>query len=125
MTLALWEADNLDARHVAILIMNPDPLSADELDHMVRLLGSAQAAEWLSSYVIRQHSEKERLYLKWMQAEDRWAVCAGWGLTSSRIKQNPAGLDIPSLLNRIEKKMPNAVPEVQWTVNFWLAGICI
>ena len=34
-------------------------------------------------------------------------------------------MDVVALLNRIEKEMPKAVPEVQWTMNNTLAAIGI
>jgi hypothetical protein len=34
-------------------------------------------------------------------------------------------LDLPALLDRIEKEMPKAMPEVQWTMNNTLAAIGI
>ena len=33
------------------------------------------------------------------------------------------GLDLPALLDRIEKEMPKAKPEVQWTMNNTLGAI--
>ena len=35
------------------------------------------------------------------------------------------GLDLPALLDRIEKEMPKATPEVQWTMNNTLVAIGI
>jgi hypothetical protein len=34
-------------------------------------------------------------------------------------------LDLPALLDRIEKEMPKAMPEVQWTMNNTLGAIGI
>lgn len=123
--LALWETGILDARLVAILLIKPKSLSADELDRMVRSVGSAQEADWLNSYIVRQHPEKESLRLRWLADDDRWAARAGWDLTSERIGKSPDGLDLPGLLDRIESEMAGAAPETQWTMNFCLAGIGI
>ena len=35
------------------------------------------------------------------------------------------GLDLPALLDRIEKELPKAKPEIQWTMNFTLGAIGI
>ena len=35
------------------------------------------------------------------------------------------GLDLAALLDRIESEVADAAPEVQWTMNFCLAGIGI
>ena len=46
--------------------------------------------------------------------------------TASRVNKKAAdGLDLPALLDRIEKEMPKATPEVQWTMNNTLGAIGI
>jgi 3-methyladenine DNA glycosylase AlkD len=125
LAMALWETGNIDARLLAILLINPKKLSGDELDRMVRSVGFAQVADWLNSYVVRKYPDKETLRHRWMAEEDPWAARAGWSLTSERIGKNPEGLDLPALLDRIESEMRDAAPEAQWTMNFCLAGIGI
>ena len=95
------------------------------MDRMVRSARFAQLADWLNSYVVKEHPDKEALRQTWMEDEDPWAARAGWSLTSERISKSPEGLDLPALLNRIESEMTNAAPETQWTMNFCLAGIGI
>jgi 3-methyladenine DNA glycosylase AlkD len=82
-------------------------------------------ADWLNSYVVKNHADKEKLRLKWLAAKDRWTARAGWFLTSSRINAKAEGLNLAALLDRIESEMPGAAPEVQWTMNNCLAGIGI
>ena len=123
--LALWKTGNVEARLLAILIIKPKSLARDELDQMVRSLDFVQVADWLNSYVVKQHPEKEALRQAWMKDKDRWAARAGWSLTSERIAKSPDGLDLPALLDRIEREMGSAAPEVQWTMNGCLAGIGI
>jgi 3-methyladenine DNA glycosylase AlkD len=125
LAIALWETGNIDARLLAILLINPKNLSGDELDRMARSVGFAQVADWLNSYVVRKYPDKETLRRKWMADDDPWAARAGWSLTSERIGKNPEGLDLPALLDRIESEMGGAAPEAQWTMNFCLAGIGI
>ena len=100
-------------------------LHPSKLDRMVRSATTAQIADWLNSYVVKNHPDKETLRTKWMAADDPWAARAGWNLTSGRIAKSPEGLDLPALLDRIESEMPDAVPAVQWTMNACLAGIGI
>ena len=125
MALALWETGNVDARLLAILLIKPKNLSSTELDRMVRSATFAQVADWLNSNVVKHHPDKEALREAWMAADDPWAARAGWSLTSERIAKSPEGLDLPALLERIESEMGGAAPEVQWTMNFCLAGIGI
>jgi len=125
LALELWETGNIDARFVAVLLMKPDSLTRDELDRLVRSTDFAHNADWLNSYVVKNHPDNEALRQKWMKEKHPWAARAGWNLTSIRIGKNPDGLDLPALLDRIESEMAKAAPEVQWTMNFCLAGIGI
>ena len=51
---------------------------------------------------------------------------ARWKLTAGRINKNAAAdLDLLTLLDRIEKEIPKAKPEVRWTKNNTLAAIGI
>ncbi|MBK9373189.1 MAG: DNA alkylation repair protein [Holophagales bacterium] len=125
LALALWETGNIDARLLATLVIEPRKLSGGEMDRMVRSVGFAQLADWLSSYVLKEHPEKEALRQAWMADDDPWAARAGWGLTAGRIARSPEGLDVPALLARIESEMGGAASEVQWTMNATLAAIGI
>jgi 3-methyladenine DNA glycosylase AlkD len=125
LALGLWNTGNIDARLLAILLIQPKKLSANELDGMVRSATFAQLADWLNAYVVKQHPDKEVLRQKWLADTNSWAARAGWSLTSERVSKNPDGLELSALLGRIEAEMPNAAPEVQWTMNACLAGIGI
>ncbi len=125
LALALWETGNIDARLLAILLIKPKTLSADEMDRMVRSVTFVQVADWLNAYVVKQHPDKETLRQGWMVDDDPMAARAGWSLTTERVGKSPEGLDLPALLDRIESEMGNAPPEVQWTMNNTLAEIGI
>lgn len=131
LALALWETGNLDARLLAILVLEPRRLSAGELEGMVRAATFGWLADWLNSYVVKEHPDKETLRQRWMGmktalgSQDSWLARAGWSLTSGRINGSPQGLDLEALLDRIENEMPAAAPETQWTMNNCLAGIGI
>jgi 3-methyladenine DNA glycosylase AlkD len=125
LAIALWETGNVDAQFLAILVMKPKNLSAEQMDRMVRSVSFAHVADWLNSYVVKKHADKETLRQKWMTEKNPWAARAGWSLTSERIAKSPEGLDLAALLDRIESEMADTAPEVQWTMNFCLAGIGI
>jgi 3-methyladenine DNA glycosylase AlkD len=125
LAMALWKTGNIDARLLAILVMQPKKLTTGDLDRLVRSLDFSHVADWLNSYVVKNHPDKDSLRQQWMAADDPWAARAGWSLTSERIAKNPKGLDLAALLDRIESEMAGAAPEVQWTMNFCLAGIGI
>jgi len=123
--LKLWATGNIDARLLALLVIEPQRLSREELDAMVRDPGYVQVFDWLDSYVVRKHADKEALRLKWLADENPWAARAGWSLTAERIGKQPEGLDLPGLLDRLEREMAAAPSETQWTMNNSLAGIGI
>ncbi len=125
LALALWGTRNIDAQFLAILLMKPENLSADEMDRTVRSVTFVEVADWLNSYVVKHHPDKETLRLAWMGTDDPMAARAGWSLTAGRVVKSPEGLDLPALLDRIESEMRNAAPEVQWTMNCTLAEIGI
>jgi 3-methyladenine DNA glycosylase AlkD len=125
LALALWDTGNCDAQLLAILLMKSDKLSAKEMDRLVKSATFSHVADWLMSYVVKNHADKETLRQKWLAAKNRWQARAGWALTASRAAKNADGLDLPALLDRIEMEMPDAAPEVQWTMNTCLAEIGI
>jgi 3-methyladenine DNA glycosylase AlkD len=123
--MELWKTGNLDARLLAMLVIKPKRLSADELERMVKAATFEWLADWLNNYVVKQHPEKEALRQKWMATDDTMAARSGWSLTSERVEKNPEGLDAPGLLDRLEAEMKDAAPPVQWTMNSTLANIGI
>lgn len=125
LALELWETGNLDAQFLATLVVDVKKLSAKELDRMVRSISYVRVADWLNSYVVSKHPDKEALRVKWMAAKDRWAARSGWHLTGERVAKSPDGLDLPGLLDRIEAELADAAPDVQWTMNNTLANIGI
>ena len=125
LALSLWETGNVDAQFLATLLIQPKKLSAKEMDRMVRSISYVRVADWLNSYVLRQHPDKEALRRDWMAADDRWAARAAWDLTAERVAKSPDGLDLPALLARIESEMAGADSEVQWTMNNTLANVGI
>ena len=125
LALSLWKTGNVDAQFLSALLIEPKKLSTKEVDRMVRSLTFVRVADWLIAYVVRKHPDKESLRQEWMTSENHWTARAAWDLTAERVGKSPEGLDIIGLLDRIEAEMPDADPEVQWTMNNTLAGIGI
>src|SRR5436305_1552470 len=100
LALSLWKTGNIDAQFLATLLIKVNLLSADEMERMVKSVTFTWVAEWLHSYVVKQHADKETLRKKWMTSDDRWAARAGWQLTAGRVVMRPEGLDLAALLER-------------------------
>lgn len=125
LALALWKTANIDARLLAILLMNPKRLSAEELERLVRSVDFVCVADWLNAYIVKKHPEREALRQRWLADDHPWVARAAWSLTNERITKSPEGLDAAAILDRIESELAEAAPEPQWTMNFCLAGIGI
>ena len=125
LALGLWETEILDARMLAILIMDPKELTASEVNKLVRSCKYEGVADWLRNYVVKKHPDSEALRVKWMQAKQPMAARAGWGLTWERVAKSPEGLELEALLDRIEAEMSEAPELIKWYMNFCLAEIGI
>jgi 3-methyladenine DNA glycosylase AlkD len=119
--LDLWQSGNLEAMFLATLIMKPNLLSEEELERMVALVTYEWLADWLMSYVVKQHPCKESMRQRWMESSHPMLARAGWSLTTERVVKNPEGLNLEALLDRIEREMGTAPSPAQWTMNFCLA----
>lgn len=124
LALQLWGTGNLEAQMLAAILLKPKDLSANELDALTRSTSCAQVAEWMNSYVVAQHPDRESLRKKWMASKEPWTARAGWHLTAAIVNKGAGNeLDLDALLDRIEKEMPKAKPEVKWTMNNTLMAI--
>jgi 3-methyladenine DNA glycosylase AlkD len=130
LALPLWKTGIIDAQLLALLLIDAKQLSTKDLDTMVREARFAWVADWFNAYVVKEQPQdvKESLRVKWMKDKDGWAARAGWNLTASKINtgaKEALELDQEALLDRIEKELPKAPPETQWTMNNTLAAIGI
>ena len=76
LAMSLWQTGNADAQLLATLLIKPKDLSATEVDQLVRSVAFSHVADWLISYIVKQHPDKETLRQKWMTTDDRWAARA-------------------------------------------------
>jgi 3-methyladenine DNA glycosylase AlkD len=124
----LWASGNTDAMLLATLLMKPKQLSSSDLDRLVSSISYFYVADWLGSYVIKAHPDKESKREKWMNSKHEMTKRVGWSLTAERIAKNPNGLDIPKLLDRLEKEMPKKPNPPKWTMNIgeqWPMNVCL
>jgi 3-methyladenine DNA glycosylase AlkD len=121
----LWETDDSAARLLAILICRPKAFGHTELDTMLREARTPKVHDWLVNYVVKKNPHAEELRLAWSADPDPVVAGAGWALTTERVAKNPAGLDLPGLLDTIEADMKDAPDRLQWAMNHCLAQIGI
>ena len=126
--LELWETGFLEARLVAVLIMRPKELSVDQLKMLVQTATYWHLADWVNSYLVKQHPEKEALRNAWLSLnanEEPWLARTAWSLTTERVSKSPDGLDIAGVLKRIDNELANAPEPARWTMNFCLGELGI
>ena len=117
----LWNTNIMEAQLTAILLLKPDELSMDELNHFVETISFDYVADWFNAYVVNKHPDKNKLMKLWIDSDNKWALRSAWSIMANNIVRGADGLDLEKLLNQIEKEMPKVQPEVQWTMNFALA----
>lgn len=121
----LWRTGNTAARLVALLVLRPRDIPADQLDAMLREARVPKVHDWLVSYVVKKSPHAEQLRVRWFADSDVVVASAGWSLTSERVARTPDGLDLPGLLDLIEAHMADAPERLQWAMNHTLAQIGI
>ena len=72
LAMFLWETGNIDAQFLAILLIKLKALSAGEVDRMVRSVAFEEVADWLISYVVKKHADKESLRSSGWRPKIRW-----------------------------------------------------
>ena len=91
---------------------------------MVREIGSPKLLGWFVTNVVKASRHAEHLRTNWKD-EDDLVGRAGWSLTTERVVKKPEGLDLPALLDQIEREMKQAPEHKQWAMNHCLAEIGI
>lgn len=121
----LWATEQTGPRLLAILICTPREFTADQLDAMLRQTEVPKVNDWFVNYVIKKSPLAEEMRLRWFEDADPTVAAAAWSLTAQRVMKSPAGLDLPALLDIIEREMKQAPPRLQWAMNETLAQIGI
>lgn len=121
----LWATGETPARLLALLICTPREFTADELDAMRREPLPPKVDDWYVNYVLKKSPHAEELRLRWFDDADPTVAAAAWSLTTVRVTKDSAGLDLPHLLDLIERDLKDAPSRLQWAMNETLANIGI
>ena len=123
LALELWETGNIDARMLAILLMEPEKLSKVDLLELAGSIRFTRVSDWFDSYVLKRHPNKDEFREDWMNSPNPMVARSGWSLTYQNIGESPDELDLAGTLDRIENDLASSPPEVQWTMNLALTYI--
>jgi 3-methyladenine DNA glycosylase AlkD len=121
----LWATGETPARLLALLICRPRDFTADELDAMLRETRPPKVNDWFVNYVVKKTPLAEELRLRWFDDADPTVAAAAWSLTTVRVMKDADGLDLPHLLDLIERDLKDAPSRLQWAMNETLANIGI
>ena len=113
------------ARLLALLLCRPSAFDADELDAMLRETRPPKVNDWFVNYVAKKTPLAEELRVRWFEDPDPTVAAAAWSLTTVRVAKGGEGLDLPDLLDRIERELADAPARLQWAMNETLATIGI
>ncbi|UZN01508.1 DNA alkylation repair protein [Cellulomonas sp. S1-8] len=125
LAVDLWGSGDTAGRLVAILVARPRLYGAAELDAMLRDARVPKVHDWLVGYVVKKSPHVEELRSAWFADPDPVVASAGWFLTSDRVAKAPDGLDLPGLLDLVEKHLQDAPARLQWAMNECLATVGI
>jgi len=95
---------------------------------LVQTATYGQLADWVNSYLVKQHPEKETLRNAGLAIDaqkEPWLARTAWSLTTERICKSPDGLDIAAILKRIDTELVLAPEPARWTMNFCLGELGI
>ncbi|PCE15486.1 DNA alkylation repair protein [Microbacterium sp. SZ1] len=121
----LWATGDTGSRLLALLLCTPKAFSADELDAMLRETRAPKVNDWFVNYVAKKTPFAEEMRERWFDDADPTVAAAAWALTTVRVQKDAAGLDLPHLLDLIERDLAGAAPRLQWSMNETLANIGI
>ncbi|WP_301111586.1 DNA alkylation repair protein [Microbacterium sp.] len=121
----LWATGETPARLLALLICRPGDFTADELDAILRETRPPKVNDWFVNYVAKKTPLAEELRLRWFDDADPTVAAAAWSLTTVRVMKDADGLDLPHLLDLIERDLRDAPSRLQWAMNETLANIGI
>jgi 3-methyladenine DNA glycosylase AlkD len=125
LALELWESGNIDARFLAILLLKTEELNTEELNELVSTVQFGRVCDWLNAYIFNKHSSKEQLAEAWINSSHPMTARSAWSIIAEKANKKVQGLDIDSILGKLESEMKQAHPDVQWTMNFALSYIGI
>ncbi|MGM7669301.1 DNA alkylation repair protein [Microbacterium sp. A93] len=125
LALDLWATGDTASRLVALLLVFPKKLGAEQIDAMIREARAPKVHDWLVNYVAKKSPHLEELRRTWTEDTDQLVAAAGWDLISHQVYKKPEVLDLPALLDTIEARMKDAPKDLQWSMNNTLAAIGI
>ncbi|MBI4348703.1 MAG: DNA alkylation repair protein [Elusimicrobia bacterium] len=105
LAMELWRTGNAEARVLALQVADPQRLTPEEAESLIRDSSSRFVACYLSALVARS-TIGDKTMRAWMRSREEFVREAGYGIFSARLKDDPASIgdaDAEKTLATIEK----------------------
>lgn len=114
----LWASENMEARWIACMLLDPKKLSLEEVRQMVSELTYPDMIDKLTGEVICRHKEADILSKEWSSSEADNLGRAGWNLIVHKIiKSNLSDSELEEILAVVEEQLQTVSPGKQWSMN--------
>lgn len=121
----LWNTQDTASALVAILIAKPRSFTLEHLLQWSKQASTPKVQSWFLNYIVKKTKLLEQLRFALMLEQDPVLEAAGWELTAHQVAKDPDKLNLPELLDTIERRMVTAPDRLQWAMNNTLANIGI
>ncbi|WP_125720115.1 DNA alkylation repair protein [Flavobacterium ustbae] len=129
LALELWSTEHFFARQLAILIMDKKLLSEEAIDNFVADIAQhkenekLQLIDWLFANQLTKDKKTIALIESWEESQSPLKRRIFWYYQARLRWTGKPQPDSEILLSKIEKKIENEEPEVQWAMNFLVGWI--
>ncbi|MBL8860478.1 MAG: DNA alkylation repair protein [Planctomycetes bacterium] len=105
LALALWQTGNLDARNLAVKIVDPARMASADLDRWAKESIASRTCGSYVGMVAAEGPHARRKAERWLEARAENVRCAGWSLVAHLAQRDDAAPDtfFEPLLARIER----------------------
>ena len=93
LALALWDTGNLDARNLAVKIVNPSRMTSADLDRWVRESPAARLCGGYAAMLAAEGPHAAAKSAQWLASKDIRERCAGWTLLGQLAQRDETSPD--------------------------------
>lgn len=124
LAVALWESGIHDARVLAAMVVEPERLTARQIDEWVKDLDNYALTDAFSGVAVRSAHGCKRME-KWIRSKGEWTAAAGWNVLAHGAREDSdlTDDDLERFLEQIEEGIHFAKNRVRYAMNNALISI--
>jgi 3-methyladenine DNA glycosylase AlkD len=125
LALALWDTGNLDARNLAVKVVDPERMTAADLDRWARESFASRTCGTYVGMVAAEGPHARKKAERWLAAKQENVRCAGWSLVAHLAQRDASTPDdfFEPLLAAIERGIDGAPNAERGNMNLALIAI--